>query len=699
MGVPETEVIGTAARDTTPNVDRVDTVERVTCVLAAIGLLVLAQVNFGVGVSSPWRAQISPLGFALAIGLAIAASVVRAPKRLRMIAITILVVAAALTVFEAAGILLAQPGYLTDDGAFVQYATHLLLNGKDPYSHSLAPGLLAYGIPPVPTALTNGTISTSYVYPSLPVLLNVPFYWFSDGVQSINIAAVFFQILTAGVLFMILPRQLRALAIVVVFEIPLLFGFEMAGSFYSMLLPFALVAIWRWTAIGRTGRLNFEDVGKAVALGLACAVEQLVWLIAVFLVVGIVISRERELGRRRGIMVTGRYVSIVLGAFAIVNLPFIVWSPSQWARDVLAPFTQSSIPYGEGLVDVTLFLRVGGGDLNLYSYAALLLLAAAVAAFAIWFDSLWRALAVLAGVMFYVSTRPLDGYWLEVAPVWLASIAAVAPPPARELDGRLNTLSDWRGLVALGALVAPCLACVGLALSASSPLRLRIESASVEENLGDIWQVKLRATNITPNAVKPHFALNSAGQLSAYWNIESGPKVLPARSSAIYALSSPNLVTNPGISTPFVMSAVTSEPNSISTSPTYQQVNKAVWLNPSQADGLIPLGQTVVFRAQLENSSTGAPIARAGVPIELTQLILGEHGPIRGRALINGRKPNIRSSIQRTNAKGIATFRVRDTDLSGILNHPIWFRAFIYSRKSFSYGSLNAVEVRWFGRH
>ena len=59
---------------------QVDIVERGLCVLAAIGLLILAQVNFGVQVSAAWRAQISPLGFALALGLAVAACSVRSPR-------------------------------------------------------------------------------------------------------------------------------------------------------------------------------------------------------------------------------------------------------------------------------------------------------------------------------------------------------------------------------------------------------------------------------------------------------------------------------------------------------------------------------------------------------------------------------------------------------------------------------------------
>src|SRR5579863_2398330 len=57
-------------------------VYRGLCVLSGLGLLILAQGNFGVAVSSPWRAQISPLGFALALALAVAACVVRTPRSL-----------------------------------------------------------------------------------------------------------------------------------------------------------------------------------------------------------------------------------------------------------------------------------------------------------------------------------------------------------------------------------------------------------------------------------------------------------------------------------------------------------------------------------------------------------------------------------------------------------------------------------------
>ena len=378
-------------------------------------------------------------------------------------------------------------------------------------------------------------------------------------------------------------------------------------------------------------------------------------------------------------------------------MPFIIWGPSQWAKDVVAPFTQQSIPYGQGLVDLTLVLRVGGGDLSYFSYAALLLLLGTLVAYIVWFPALWRAVVVLAGVMFFVSTRPLDGYWLEIAPLWLASVLLVRDPPKESTKAGIFERIRGGGRAIFGlALFVPALAFVVLALVASPPLHLRIETASVEENLGDIWQVTARVTNLTDRPVVPHFALNSGGQLSQYWNIESGPRELLAHSSATYKLSSPNLVTNPGVSTPFVMSAVVSNPDSISTSRVFQAVRYAVWLNPSEVNRLVPEGQTVVMKAQLENSATTSPIHKKGVPIELTQLVLGERGAKRGPAIIDGTKLSKGVAISYTNNMGTATFRVRDYNLTGLFNHPIWFRAFVYSRHSYSYGSLNAVEVRWF---
>ena len=675
--------------------DSPETVQRALCVVAALGLLVLAEVNFGVGVSAPWRAQISPLGFVFALGLTTAACCVRSRRALNWVMLAILIVAITLTATEAAGILLARRGFGEDDGAFVQYGTRLLLRGVNPFTHSMAPGLQLYGVSPTPTALTNGAISTAYDYPSLPLLLNVPFYWLTNGVESVSVAAVFFQCLTAVVLYEMLPRGLRALAVITVFEIPLLFGFEVSGSFYPMFLPFALVAIWNWTEIGRSGRLSRADLARSVCLGLACAVEQIVWLMALFLVVGIWRARSRELGNAGSARIATRFALVTLGAFGLINLPFIVWGAEAWWRDVIAPFTQHAIPFGEGLVDLTVLLHLGGGNLGWYSDAALALLGGLLVAYAVWFRGLWRAGIVLAGLMFFVSTRPLDGYWLEVAPLWLAAVIVPGPAPRPiPIAWSLSRLSSLRiGLTA--AVFAPTLAFVGLALSTTAPLQIRIESVGVEVQRQDIWKAVVRVTNLTGSAVRPHFADDAGGQLSPYWTIDSGPAALPAGHSALYILSSPNLQTNPLLSTPFVMSAVSAAPDAISTSAVYQARSLHVVLSPSQVNNPVPVGHAVVFRAQIQNSS-GVPIRRRGITVALWVTVLGEFGSQHSEASINGLPDTKHVAFAPTDAAGVATFRVLNLAPEGTRSPPAYVLSWIHPTDSYNYGYSAPVAVKWY---
>jgi hypothetical protein len=672
-----------------------EVVQRALCVVAALGLLVLAAENFGVAVSSPWRAQISSLGFVLALGLTAAACSVRSKRALNWVMLAVLVVAIALTSTEAMAILLGRHGFGEDDGTFVQYGTRLLLRGVNPFTHSMAPAFQLYGTPPVPTALTNGSISTAYDYPSLPLLLTVPFYWLTNGVQSVSVAAVFFQCAAAVVLYVMLPRGLRPLAVITIFEIPLLFTFEVSGSFYPMLLPFALVAIWKWTEIGRTGRLSGGDVARAVCLGLACAVEQIVWIIALFLVVGIWRTRSRRLGNLGSARVTARFAVLTLATFGLVNLPFIIWGARAWARDVFTPFTQQAIPFGQGLVDLTVLLRFGGGNLGWYSDAALALLCGLLVAYVVWFRGLWRAGIVLAGAMFLVSTRPLDGYWLEVAPLWLAAV--VVPGPAPRPAPVIGALSRLRGLrIGLTAAVfAPTLAFVGLALSATAPLQIRVESVSVELQRQDIWRVVVRATNLTRNPIQPHFALDPVGQLTPYWTIDSGPAVLQGGHAARYVLSSPNLEANPLITTPFVISAVAASPDSISTSAVFQARRLHIVLTPSEIDNPVPVGQVVVMHAQVENSS-GVPVSIAGIQVALWRTAFGAGRALKSHASINGRPPIKGVAFADTNGSGVATFHVNDLVPEGTRSPPVYLLSWIQPKNSYPYGYSTPVEVKWY---
>ena len=251
---------------------------------------------------------------------------------------------------------------------------------------------------------------------------------------------------------------------------------------------------------------------RAVCLGLACAVEQVVWVMALFLLVGIWRAGSRRLGNLGSERVTGRFALVAATAFGLVNLPFFVWGPGAWWSGVSAPFLEHPIPFGEGLVDLTLLLRAGGGNLDWYTDAAIALLAALLVRYAVWFRGLWRAGIILAGLMFFVSTRPLDGYWIEVAPLWVAAVIVPGPDPdPAPLPWRSGGLQGLR--VAWAAvLFAPASCWAASRSTATAPLRLHVESVGVESALQDVWRVSVQATNETDSPVRPQFALNSGGR-------------------------------------------------------------------------------------------------------------------------------------------------------------------------------------------
>ena len=98
-----------------------------------------------------------------------------------------------------------------------------------------------------------------------------------------------------------------------------------------------------------------------------------------------------------------------------------------WASGVALVLTQHAIPHGQGLIDVSFYLTDGSAELDFYSYATLLLALGMLAVTAIWIRRLGPALTVIPWLVFYLSVRSQDGYFLLMTPLWLAA-AATAPP-------------------------------------------------------------------------------------------------------------------------------------------------------------------------------------------------------------------------------------------------------------------------------
>jgi hypothetical protein len=333
-----------------------------------------------------------------------------------------------------------------------------------------------------------------------------------------------------------------------------------------------LVSAYRWTATGQHGSLGRGGQLRAVALGLALGTNQLAWFIAPFLVAGIYLVRSGDLGRSSALRVTARYAALALGTFLAVNLPFIVWGPMAWIHGVAAPLTQHAIPYGQGLIDLTLFLRIGGGALNAYNYAAGALYGALLVLYVAKFHKLGRTGFVLPMLALFASGRSLAEYWMTmIAVMAIGALTAEEHAirgalPLFELRGR----SPLARRAAVVALFLPAVVCLAVALGTPAPLSLRILSAHSNRRLHSVAELRVFVQNLSARPLRPHFATNVTGQ-AIFWNTRGGPATLAAHRSAIYRLVAPDPGSMPPNGTKFVVEAYTGSPRTISSTTPFAQ--------------------------------------------------------------------------------------------------------------------------------
>ena len=508
-------------------------------------------------------------GLWLAAALATAGSEEALARLDRWLLVLGLLVLAGSTATKLAG----SSGYGTDEAAFEQSAASLLLHGHDPYGANLTAALSAFSTPSkyLTYTMTGGVVST-FGYPALPLLVVAPFVQLTGGGQAVPIADTFMLMLAVVFLYRQLPQAWRGLAIILGIGFPALAGFAYTGVNLIIAMTVLLIVAHRWTATGRGGRLSRGDWVRAVALGLALSCNQLAWFMAPFLLTGIYLIRAADLGPGRAAGVVERYLAAAAATFAVINAPFFIWDPGAWVQGVAAPLTQHAIPYGQGLVGLTLFLRLGGGAMDLYNYAAALLYLALLIMYALRFRALGRACFILPLLALFVSGRSLAEYWMTTIAVIAVGVLSAEGPEIRgawtprfwpAASGRVRT---W----ATAALFLPAAACLVLALSTPQPLAMRVVSAHSNATLRSVEALSLWVRNQTDRPLRPHFATNVSGQ-AVLWVIRRGPAVLAAQASAVYRLTAPDPSSMPANGTRFLVEAVTASPRTISSTAPFAQ--------------------------------------------------------------------------------------------------------------------------------
>ena len=574
------------------------------------------------------------------------------------------------------------PDYGTDEIAFDQYAAQLVLQGINPYLHSMAPAFPLFHVSPNGyTFLLNGQPVTSLSYPALSFEPYLPLLALGLATQAAVWVNVVAWAIGAVILYAVLPRRLAPLAAVIA-SIDVFISYAVGGVTDALFVPFLVGAAVSWDSFARTrGPASWRG---PILMGLAMAVKQTPWLAVPFVVAGIVLESRQEHDWRQAARDGLRYVWIALIAFLVPNFLFLASAPGAWLRGVLTPLLSHSVPAGQGLISLSLSLGVGGGSLLAYNAAAVTVLAACFACYVTNYRALKPAAFLIPSVVLFFATRSFGSYLVMLIPAAIAAAATTRPAPAA---------ARWRywKRAALGGVAASALT-VAIALSAASPLAVSIRAVRTTGQLATIQQLTLAVVNRTGGSVRPAFTIASGTNLTAFWRRQEGPAVLGPHQRATYTIVAPSYFAMPSIASGFQVLAFADHPGSVSRTGTYLANTWRLVLQPATINQSVPVGEEFTVRAQIVNR-LDQPMRVANVPVYLGQVIYDQRGLQFSQAVINQAQPGATPVEALTNRDGVATFTIH-SPMAG--QDPVYFEANLVNSASFyPYGYSPILAVRF----
>ena len=333
------------------------------------------------------------------------------------------------------------PDYGTDEIAFDQYAAQLAWHGIDPYLRSMAPAFPLFHVSPNGyTFQLNGQPVTTLSYPALSFEAYLPLLALGVTTQAAVWTNVGAWALGAVILYAVLPRDLAPLAVVVA-SADIYIGYAVGGVTDALFVPLLIGAAVNWDRFASArGAAAWRG---PICLGLAMAVKQTPWFVAIFVVPGIVLEVRRDGGMRQALRAGLRYAGIAATSFLLPNLPYLIDSPGAWLHGILTPLMAHAVPAGQGLVSLSLSLMVGGGSLLAYNVAAVVVLGALIACYVVTYPALKPAAFLLPSIALFFAARSFGSYLVMLIP---AALAAAATTPAFAALAALAGVEVGRGL-------------------------------------------------------------------------------------------------------------------------------------------------------------------------------------------------------------------------------------------------------------
>ncbi len=612
--------------------------------------------------------------------------------------------------------------YGTDAIAFNQYAARLVQHGLNPYTHSMRPAFQLFHTPTsYYTYSFTGVPVTTLSYPSLSFLIYVPFLmigWWNNVAPWLN---MFAWGLTVVMMFALLPRRVRALAV--------LFGgfglftvFAMGGVTDAMFMPLLTLTAYRWDRFGRGG---WRDYVGPIAFGLAMGIKQTPWPALPFILLALACDEYALTGIEQAIRRAARYLAVVLVTFLIPNIPWIIASPSGWIKGTLTPLFANMVPTGQGSMSLSLYLHWGGGSMSAFTLTMVFGFLFLFILFVGTYPTLRLAIFMLPGFALFFAARSNVNYFISLIPAAVMAAATASAAPARvrasgarsvERAGQLlagrgpvgSLPATWRTVLvriagdgrlfrnqqwAIAALVSVVLFLGFMvhSLTAAAPFNVRVLGAHTTGVTNRIEQLVVRVDNTSGKPITPSFDLMQGGFNSTFWIKVGGPTSLAAHSHAIYRIDAPNVGAEPSAYGGFNVVGYVDKPESFSVAATYEPHLLSLGFQPDAINQPMPLGKSFKITVQLY-AVNGGISHRSGVEVRLSELIWGAFGPRKGGARVDGGKVG-KGSVGITNSNGQATFTITGARADP---YPVSFSAVAYSRNlNYVFGSSGDLNIRF----
>lgn len=420
--------------------------------------------------------------------------------------------------------------YTTDAEVFTSYGARLLLHGKNPYDASLYAAMVANRVPvELQTPLADGGFSDRLAYPSLSVVLLVPFV-------ALGIPTTLFYGLCLcvclGLIFHRAPAPLKPLVLVPFFADPTYLAYAFGGltdATWALLLCLAVVT-WQRPKLA------------ALFVGLACSYKQHAWLLVPFLLVRIstegtptvdTTARPDHSSLRDRLKPVVVFGAIVGATLLVTQLPFYLWKPSAWVNGVLEPLRANMVPLGQGLSAL-----VPQAGLPIPKLAFTIAFWGIFAALLV-VTGTWSAGRLLAWIgpslAFFFGHRSFTSYWIfNVLPLVLELCRTELPAGSFRWPFRVR----GRVVAAIAGAGGVLLVAVLVHRSIRDNERVEVTIASpIRTWTNNALRIDLHLHNGTNHDIVPRFWVQGTSFQPLPWRVDSGPAYLAPGHGADYSIA------------------------------------------------------------------------------------------------------------------------------------------------------------------